>query len=172
VASGHALDALGHVRPCRAGQHWNWDGVRFDWLHPSEPLLPGDNDRSCVLAIRAGSKLIVLTGDVERAAEQQVLERGLPGPADILVVPHHGSRTSSSAGFAAATRPRWAVVSAGHRNRWGFPAAAVVERWRASGAEVLLTSSSGAVEFDVVPGRPLETPVRWRLANRRAWTDP
>ncbi len=57
---------------------------------------------------------------------------GLSGPADILVVPHHGSRTSSSAGFVAATRPRWAVVSAGHRNRWGFPAPAIVERWRDS----------------------------------------
>ena len=172
VASGHALDPLGHVRPCRAGQNWNWDGVRFDWLHPVEPLLPGDNDRSCVLAIRAASRLIVLTGDVEKVAEQQLLERWLPGPADILVVPHHGSRTSSSAGFAAATRPRWAVVSAGHRNRWGFPAPAIVERWRASGAEVVLTSDSGAVEFDVVPGRPLEPPVRWRLADRRIWTDP
>jgi len=172
VASGRALDPLGTVRPCRAGHHWNWDGVRFDWLHPSEPLLPGDNDRSCVLAIRAGSRLVVLTGDVERAAERQLLERGMPGPADILVVPHHGSRTSSSAEFAAATRPRWAVVSAGHRNRWGFPTTAVVERWRASGAEVVLTSSSGAVAFDVIPGRPLEPPVRWRLAKRRAWTDP
>jgi competence protein ComEC len=172
VASGRALDLLGPVRSCRAGQHWTWDGVRFDWLHPIEPLLPGDNDRSCVLAIRAGPRLLVLTGDVEKLAERQLLARGLPGPVDILVVPHHGSRTSSSAEFVAATRPRWAVVSAGHRNRWGFPAPAIVERWRASGAEVVLTSNSGAVEFEVVPGRPLQAPVRWRLESRRIWTDP
>ena len=158
VASGHALDPLGRVQPCRAGQHWTWDGVRFEWLHPAEPLLPSDNDRSCVLAIRVGPRVIVLTGDIEKLAEQQLLERGLPGPADILVVPHHGSRTSSSAAFVAATRPRWALVSAGHRNRWGFPAPAVVERWRAAGAEVLLTSHSGAIEFDVDPGRPLDPP--------------
>jgi competence protein ComEC len=172
VASGRALDPLGHVRPCRAGEHWTWDGVRFGWLHPIEPLLPGDNDRSCVLAIRVGSRLIVLTGDVEKLAEQQLLDRGLPGPADILVVPHHGSRTSSSAGLVAAVRPRWALVSAGHRNRWGFPAPAILERWRASGAELLLTSNSGAIEFDVVPGRPLDPPLQWRLAHARAWTDP
>jgi competence protein ComEC len=172
VASGRALDPLGHVRHCRAGQHWTWDGVRFDWLHPVEPLLPGDNDRSCVLAIRVGSRLIVLTGDVEKPAEQQLLDRGLPGPADILVVPHHGSRTSSSARLVAAVRPRWALVAAGHRNRWGFPAPAIVERWRASGAELLLTSNSGAIEFDVVPGLPLDPPLQRRLAHARAWTDP
>ena len=83
VASGRALDPLGGVQPCRAGQHWTWDGVRFDWLHPSEPLLPDDNDRSCVLAIRVGSRLIVLTGDVEKLAEQHILERWVSGPADI-----------------------------------------------------------------------------------------
>jgi competence protein ComEC len=172
VASGRALDRLGHVRPCRAGQHWTWDGVRFDWLHPAEPMPPNDNDRSCVLAIRAGTRLIVLTGDVEKVAEKQLLERGLVGPADILVIPHHGSRTSSSAGLVREARPRWALVSAGHRNRWGFPASAVVERWQAAGAEVLLTSNSGAIEFDVVPGRPLEPPSRWRLAHARIWRDP
>ncbi len=172
VASGRALDPLGHVQRCRAGQHWTWDAVRFDWLHPAEPLLPNDNDRSCVLAIRVGSRLVVLTGDVEKLAEQHILERWVSGPADIVVVPHHGSRTSSSAAFVAATRPRWAVVSAGHRNRWGFPASAIVERWRASGAEVVLTSHSGAIEFDIVPGLPLDPPSRWRLAHARLWTDP
>ena len=172
VASGRALDPLGGVQPCRAGQHWTWDGVRFEWLHPTEPLLPNDNDRSCVLAIRVGSRLIVLTGDVEKPAEQQLLERGLSGPADIVVVPHHGSRTSSSAGFVAASRPRWALVSAGHRNRWGFPAPAIVARWRESGAEVLQTPNSGAIEFDLIPGLPLDPPSRWRLAHVRIWTDP
>ncbi len=171
VASGRALDRLGHVQPCRAGQQWTWDGVRFEWLHPADPLPPDDNDRSCVLAVHAGQRLIMLTGDVERIAEQQMLERGLPGPADVLVVPHHGSRTSSSTALVRASRPRWALVPAGHRNRWGFPAPAVVDRWRAAGAKVLLTSDSGAIEFDVVPGRPLDPPSRWRRAHARSWTD-
>ncbi len=76
VASGRALDALGPVTRCRAGQGWEWDGVRFQWLHPGDPLLPGDNDRSCVLEVRAGSRTLLLAGDAERLAEQQMLDRG------------------------------------------------------------------------------------------------
>jgi competence protein ComEC len=172
VASGRALDALGPVTRCLAGQGWQWDGVRFQWLHPGDPLLPGDNDRSCVLEIRAGARALLLAGDAERLAEQQMLDRGVAGPVDVLVVPHHGSRTSSSAAFVAALAPRWAVVSAGHRNRWGFPAASVVERWRSAGAQVPRTSDSGAIEFDVDPALPLDPPSRWRIDHPRPWTDP
>jgi competence protein ComEC len=172
VASGRALDALGSVTRCRAGQGWEWDGVRFQWLHPGDPLPPGDNDRSCVLEVRAGSRTFLLAGDAERLAEQQMLDRGLAGPVDVVVVPHHGSRTSSSAAFVAALTPRWAVVSAGYRNRWGFPAASVVERWETAGAQVPRTSDSGAIEFDVNPDRPLDPPSRWRIDHPRPWADP
>ncbi len=78
VASGHALDPLGRVHPCRAGQHWTWDGVRFEWLHPTEPPLPGDNDRSCVLAIRVGPRVIVLTGDIEGPPSTNCWSAGCP----------------------------------------------------------------------------------------------
>jgi competence protein ComEC len=172
VASGRALDALGPVTRCRAGEGWEWDGVRFRWLHPGDALLPGDNDRSCVLEARAGAWTLLLAGDAERLAEQQMLARGLDGPIDIVVVPHHGSRTSSSAAFVAALAPRWAVVSAGYRNRWGFPAASVVSRWQASGAQVPGTADSGAIEFNVNPGRSLDPPSRWRIDHPRPWADP
>ncbi len=171
VASGRALDALGAVQTCRAGQRWTWDGVDFAWLHPADPRLPGDNDGSCVLQVRTGAHSLLLTGDVEAPAEAQLIARGL-GPADIVVVPHHGSRTSSSAGFVAATRPRWALVSAGYRNRWGFPAPAVVERWRSAGAAVIGTADSGAVEIELQTSGPVGSPRRWRDAHRRPWTDP
>jgi competence protein ComEC len=172
VASGRALDSLGPVTRCRAGQRWTWDGVLFEWVHPSLPLLPSDNDRSCILRIRVGERTLLLTGDAQAPAEQEVLERGAAGPVDLLVVPHHGSRTSSSPAFIDATQPRWALVAAGHRNRWGFPARAVTGRWRSAGAEVLVTSRSGAIEFDVAPGQPIGTPSQWRLAHTRAWRDP
>lgn len=171
VASGSALDSLGPVRPCRAGQGWEWDGVRFEWLHPVAQLLPRDNDRTCVLAIHAGPHSIVLAGDVERLAEQQMLAGARLGPADIVVVPHHGSRTSSSRGFVAALEPRWAVVSAGYRNRWGFPAPDVVRRWQEAGAEVLGTAESGAITFEVDPGETLRQPNRWRIEHPRPWAD-
>jgi competence protein ComEC len=172
VASGRALDRLGRVESCRCGRRWTWDGVRFEWLHPTVPLLPKDNDRSCVLLVRAGEHTLLLTGDIERAAEQQVLQRGRPVGVDVLVVPHHGSRSSSGPAFVAATHPRWALVAAGYRNRWGFPAPAVVERWASAGAQVLDTASSGAIELDLRPGRPAVVSDEWRKSHRRPWQDP
>ena len=172
AASGRALDRIGPVVRCRAGERWTWDRVTFEWLHPGPDLLPDDNDRSCVLRVRAGPHVLMLTGDVERLAEQELLAREGDGAVDVLLVPHHGSRTSSSPPFVAATRPRWAIVSAGHRNRWGFPVPAVVERWQAASATVLVTSVSGAIEFDVRPDRPLQTPGQWRIGHRRFWQDP
>ncbi len=172
VASGSSLDALGAVQRCRAGQEWTWDGVEFEWLHPVDPLLPRDNDRSCVLAVRAGRRGVLFAGDAERIAEIEMLERGRIVVTDVVVVPHHGSRTSSSERFVAALEPRWAVVSAGHRNRWGFPAASVVARWEAAGAEVLRTADSGAIDFELRPDAPLASPVRWRVAHSRPWADP
>ncbi len=172
IASGRALDELGAVDACRAGQGWEWDGVRFDWLHPDEMLLPKDNDRSCVLVVQAGRQGALLAGDVERLAESQMLEHGRVVPAEVVVVPHHGSRTSSSPGFVAALAPRWAVVSAGHRNRWGFPAAPVVERWQSAGATVLETANSGAIEFELRGNGHVAPPQRWRVENARPWADP
>jgi competence protein ComEC len=172
VASGDALASLGPVQRCSRGGGWNWDGVQFEWLHPGPQVLPGDNDRSCVLRVRAGPHVLLLTGDVERAAEAELLEQSALEPVDVLLVPHHGSRTSSSPAFVAATRPRWALVASGHRNRWGFPKADVVGRWRAADAEVLVGSTTGAIEFDVDPRRPLEPPALWRPSHLRPWRDP
>jgi competence protein ComEC len=175
AASGMALDGLeGHGRAerCQAGVRWNWDGVDFEWLHPAFPLLPKGNDRSCVLLVRAGEHALLLTGDIQLDAEAQLAERGLPAVVDVVVVPHHGSRTSSGSDLVEATRPRWALVSAGHRNRWGFPAASVVERWSVAGAHVLNTSTSGAIEFDLAPAGKSSEPAEWRRAHGRIWRDP
>jgi competence protein ComEC len=172
VASGSALEPYGAVESCRRGVRWRWDGVEFEWLHPARAALPKDNDRSCVLLVRAGPHAVLLTGDVERPAERELVASGLLAPVDILSVPHHGSRTSSTNEFVAATRPRWALVPSGHRNRWGFPKADVVARWEAAGAEVLVGSATGAIEFDVHPDRGVGPPRLWRASWRRPWRDP
>jgi competence protein ComEC len=136
--------------PCSAGQGWDWDGVRFDLLHPSAASYAVDglksNDRSCVLKISAASGTVLLTGDIEARSEQALLAR-VPGElrADVLVVPHHGSRTSSTDEFIAAVKPRWAVFPVGYRNSLGHPKEDVVERYRSSGAQLLRTDSAGAV---------------------------
>ena len=160
------------VDPCRRGTRWAWDGVEFDWLHPGVAPHERDNDSSCVLRVRAGEHTMLLTGDIEAAAEDELLQSVQPGSVEVVVAPHHGSRTSSSAAFVAALAPRWTVFAVGHRNRWGFPAPAVVARWEAAGAHTLRTSASGAIDFVARPGHSLEPPGQWRIDHRRFWSDP
>ncbi|MHB8665965.1 MAG: DNA internalization-related competence protein ComEC/Rec2 [Burkholderiales bacterium] len=152
LAPTHAawLAAPGYRLPCAAGQGWDWDGVRFELLHPAAGSYAVDrvksNDRSCVLRIAAAHGTVLLTGDIEVRSERELLARAPQKlRADVLVVPHHSSRTSSTQEFIAAVRPRWAVLPVGYRNRFGHPQLDVVERYRASGAQLLRTDNSGAV---------------------------
>jgi competence protein ComEC len=141
---GHALNSLvATPARCAAGMRWDWDGVRFEFLHP-QPGWEGArrNNQSCVLRVEAGGRAMLLTGDIERAAELALLRIA---QADVLLVPHHGSKTSSSAEFIAAVAPRWAVVPAGYRNRFHHPAREVLERYREAGVRVLRTDLDGAV---------------------------
>jgi competence protein ComEC len=155
---GHALRADAEARgirfdPCAAGQRWVWDGVAFAFLHPPEGTDVGFGTRpnavSCVLHVRAadgGGAGVLLAGDIEAAQEAALLQRTAPEAlrADVLLVPHHGSRTSSSAGFIDAVAPRVALVQAGYRNRFGHPAPDVVARYAARGAAVVRSDRCGA----------------------------
>jgi competence protein ComEC len=152
LASTHAAwrAAPGYRLPCAAGQRWDWDGVRFELLHPTAASYARDklksNDRSCVLRIAAAQGAVLLTGDIEARSEKELVARGRAAlRAEVLVTPHHSSRTSSTAEFIAAVRPRWAVLPVGYRNRFGHPNADVLERYRASGAQLLRTDRAGAV---------------------------
>ncbi|HEX2197603.1 MAG TPA: DNA internalization-related competence protein ComEC/Rec2 [Burkholderiales bacterium] len=138
------------ARRCAAGIRWEWDGVRFEFLHP----LSGSHDarrnnQSCVLRVASQGGSMLLTGDVERAAELQLMKRN--PRADVMLVPHHGSRTSSSREFIAAVAPRWAIVAAGYRSRFGHPSAEVLERYRAAGSAVMRTDLDGAVHVVLEP---------------------
>jgi competence protein ComEC len=145
LAPAHPLHALAPaVRRCRAGEAWEWDGVRFEFLHPAGTAARR-NDLSCVLRIATAGGAMLLTGDIERAAERDLI---LKNPkADVLLVPHHGSRSSSSAEFIAAVAPRWAVVPVGYRSRFGHPAAEVLERYRAAGVQPFRTDLHGAMKI-------------------------
>jgi competence protein ComEC len=149
-------------RPCTAGQQWHWDGVDFSFLHPL-PDSPGQgNSSSCVLLIEAPGRSLLLTGDIESDAESALVARGSLRAASVVVMPHHGSATSSSHAFVERLRPEVAIASAGYANRWNFPRPEVSERWRRTGAEIWVTGDAGAVTVTLVPGHPL------RLSGERA----
>ena len=153
---------------CARGERWEWDGVRFAILHPDEGFAARGNDSSCVLAVEAGSSSLLVTGDIERRGESAVLTQ--PIAADVVVVPHHGSATSSSPPFVAAVGAAHAIVSAGHANRWGFPRPEVRERWQQSGAAVTVTGDSGAVSVMLAPDHIVVTAERDR--RHRYWHAP
>lgn len=156
------------LQACRRGQAWQWDGVRFEMLHPVAGQRPG-NDASCVLAITAadGSRLL-LPGDIERATERALL-RALPDAlhAEVLVAPHHGSATSSTDAFVAAVAPEWVLYPVGYRNRYGFPRAEVRARYAAAGARALDTAQDGAIRFRL--GAGAIRPQALRQTGRRLW---
>ena len=162
----HALNALvAAPRHCLAGERWEWDGVRFSFLHPrsGEPAVRRNN-QSCVMKIEAGGASMLLTGDIERLAEFQILEQEIK--ADVLLVPHHGSRTSSSREFIDAVAPRWALVPTGYRNRFGHPNPEVLERYRAAGATLVRTDLDGAI--NVVLNRAAQVDAE-RARRPRYW---
>lgn len=159
---------LPQFQPCEAGQSWQWDGVRFEFLHPGPGFPYLRNESSCVLRIQGVHGSALLLGDVGEVIERSLLKR-MPARlrADVVVVAHHGSGGSSSSGLVSATGARLALVSAGHGNRFGHPRADVVRRWQRSGAEVLSTEHSGALRVWLgAAGLQLRERRIWRS---RAW---
>ncbi len=158
------------VKQCRQGQRWQWDGVLFEVLHPRDPQRWRGNDASCVLRVEAGSYSLLISGDVERRAEQALLQQaGERLRADLLVIPHHGSMTSSTPALVQATRPAFALAAAGYRNRYRFPRPEIVARWQAAGARVISTADSGTIQFDVDPKRGVSGPKLYRVTHGRIW---
>jgi competence protein ComEC len=148
----HGLHALrqGWTR-CQAGQAWVWDGVRFEVLHPAASVgaiarARKPNEVSCVLRISTPQASALLAGDIEEAQEQALVQSGL-APVDVLLVPHHGSKTSSSWPFLQALQPRLALVQAGYRNRFGHPAPEVVGRYQGMGIALVESARCGAATW-------------------------
>ncbi|MCA8243352.1 DNA internalization-related competence protein ComEC/Rec2 [Burkholderia sp. AU32262] len=159
--------------PCAAGQRWTWDGVVFTMLWPPDGVGTGSsNGQSCVLRIDAGGTSALLTGDIEAAAERRLVADARDAlPAQILVVPHHGSRTSSVEPFLDSVGPRVAVFPVGYRNRFGHPHRTVLARYEARGIPLPRTDRDGAVRFDVAPAGGGFAFARYRDERRRYWMD-
>jgi competence protein ComEC len=150
LEDGHPLLALAAAPlRCRAGQSWQWDGVQFDLLQPelaAYDVRSKSNAMSCVLRVSSpGSGSLLLTGDIEREQEAALVARlGAALRSDVLIVPHHGSKTSSTAAFLDAVQPRVAVFQAGYRNRFGHPAPEVLARYTERGIATFASPSCGA----------------------------
>jgi competence protein ComEC len=129
----------------RRGDRFNVAGVEIRVLNPESPTeattLKSSNDRSIVLRLQFGSRVFLLTGDIERVTEGELTDIR----SDVVKVPHHGSRTSSTSGFVERASPQIAVISVGRRSRFGHPHPEVVRRWQLLDAEVITTGSRGTI---------------------------
>jgi competence protein ComEC len=170
--AGHpiARAARRHLQ-CAAGQRWEWDGVRFEMLHPAASSYADHgikaNARSCTLRITNGHKAMLLAGDIEAAQEAALVLGGAERlRADVLLAPHHGSGTSSTLAFLQAVQPGVGVFQVGWRNRYRHPKKEVYERYGEMGVRRIRTDESGAVTLDF--GGSLQAR-EYRLAHARYW---
>jgi competence protein ComEC len=159
---------------CVAGQRWQWDGVHFEILHPSleSDADRKDNDRSCVLKVTSQAGSMLLTGDIERAAELKLLatypERL---KSDVLLVPHHGSKTSSMPDFIAAVQPQVSVFTVGYLNRFGHPKPLIVSRHQAADSRIYRSDQHGALQLQFQASAGNINIMDWRGQQKRYWHD-
>ncbi|MCF5654487.1 DNA internalization-related competence protein ComEC/Rec2 [Pseudomonas poae] len=154
------------TQPCLSGERWEWDGVSFElWQWPG--AVDG-NPKSCVLQVQANGERLLLTGDIDRAAERALLDSPLAQRTDWLQVPHHGSRSSSSRPFVQQLAPTSVLISRGRGNAFGHPHAQVMERYRALGSRVYDSAEHGAVRLQLGAFQPAQV----ARAQRRFWREP
>ena len=153
---------------CLRGVSWRWDGVLFTFLHPTRDGLTLGNDSSCVLAVTVGSHRILLPGDIEKLAEKNLLETTRTElAADIIIAPHHGSKTSAWPLFVTTVAPQYVLYATGYRNRYHFPHASVIQAYQRLGVRQLNTMEAGAIQFDIKQQQELLPPILYRERHKR-----
>ncbi|GAA3934815.1 ComEC family protein [Litoribacillus peritrichatus] len=169
----------GQVKSCSYGDGLSWQGSRIEvlWPNPQSKLhneLMSNNDTSCVIRLEYGNHSLLLVGDISVKVEKELIAMAKKGDvrlsSDILSMPHHGSKSSSSMAFIQEVSPSWVVASSGALNRYGHPSKVVVERYRNAGVEVLNTAVSGAIRFDLENQDGLSPPLMWRTLKESYWT--
>lgn len=155
---------------CLQHDTWQWDGVIFSVLYPSKENLGLGNDSSCVLMIDTGKYRILLTGDIESYAEEILLQSTKKLTADIIVAPHHGSKTSSTEGFIQSVSPQYVLYAVGYRNRYHFPHNIIQELYKKYNASSLASDRAGAIEIKLEREAGLSTSL-YREKYKRYWHD-
>ena len=167
----HFAHGVPGVQPkrCAAGTDWRWDGVRFEFLYPQGGLPTADqasNHQSCVLRVSVGGKSMLLTSDIETPDETSLLARGIDR-SNVMLVPHHGSGTSSGPNFLDAVQPEVAVIPVGYRNRYRHPKPDVLSAYEARRIKVFRTDHDGMVQISL----PSMIITGYRQTHRRYWMD-
>jgi len=137
-------------RRCVAGDAWEWDDVRFDMLHPQarsyDDTKVKNNALGCVLKITTPHGSVLLPTDIEKDSEAELLKRAAAHlPATVLIVPHHGSKTSSTEAFLRQVDPKISIFTVGYRNRFRHPNEQVWARYQERGGEIYRSDRDGAV---------------------------
>lgn len=155
---------------CGPQSHWTWDGIEFRTLSPSYSLPYRGNDSSCVLSVGNETASVLLAGDISSAVEKRLIAGGLT-PYRVLLVPHHGSKTSSSEAFISRVQPQLAIATAGLGNRFGLPRPSIRERYLAMNSQFLSTADCGGIrlQFDETGQLHIESA---RRAKPRIWRWP
>ncbi|MPQ82939.1 DNA internalization-related competence protein ComEC/Rec2 [Pseudomonas sp. MAFF 730085] len=153
------------TQPCISGEQWEWDGVAFElWQWPGAT---SSNPKSCVLQVQANGERLLLTGDIDRAAERALLDSPLAVPTDWLQAPHHGSRSSSSEAFVQGLAPKSVLISRGRGNAFGHPHRQVMARYQAVGSRVYDSAEQGAIRLQLGAFKPPEV----ARSQRRFWRE-
>lgn len=164
----HRLRQLSKL--CEALTEWEWDGVRFKMLNQMGSAAKNRNDRSCVLKVMTQKQSVLLTGDIEKGAEDHLLATSPELlTSTLVVVPHHGSLTSSSIPFVKQVGAKYALYPVGMGNRYGFPKSEILKRYRQFGSENIVVAQSGALIFQLNNEDELTPPTRWRDTSLQYW---
>ena len=163
------------VESCDAGKKWQWDNVDFEILSPLHNYPKNDNNSSCVLKVSNGQHSLLLTGDIQKVAENDLLENlfeSMPEKlkAEVITVPHHGSKTSSSTAFIDAVSPQIGLITAGYRSRFGHPKPEVKKRYESRGVTLMNTVDHGAIQLSFSDNENVIKTKSYRLTNRGFWS--
>lgn len=157
-------------RNCRRGERWTWDGVEFEFLHPAARSYTRRNNHGCVLMVSAKGGRLLIAADIEQEVETDLIRNNVDQlQAEVLIVPHHGSKTSSSQAFVDAVSPQIALIPVGYRNRYHHPVAEVVARYRALGATVHYSGHVGAVKISFDANNGVMLTEEYRSDQRKYW---
>ncbi len=161
------VDKVSQGKLCSRGQRWARYGVTFDILGPDDQTPSGNNNLSCILRISNERYRTLITGDIEKQAERHLINSQVDIQADFVIVPHHGSKTSSTLPFIESVRPRIGLIAAGYRNHYGHPHKTVVERYLDSKVELKSTIESGSILLKI--NNKSYSQSYYRLDSRRFW---